>query len=107
MVYIFDIDGTICTETGGQYALAEPFKDRIETINKMYYDGHTIKYFTARGMGRFNDKDMAASIFYDMTENQLKKWGAQYHDLIFGKPAGDMYIDNKGSSDDHFFCDFF
>lgn len=107
MIYIFDIDGTICNDADGEYLLAEPFPKRIQTINDLYDAGHVIKYFTARGMGRFNDKDVAASVFYDMTENQLNKWGAKYHDLIFGKPSGDMYIDNKGSSDAHFFCDFF
>jgi phosphatidate phosphatase PAH1 len=90
MIYIFDIDGTICSDTKGKYSTAEPYPHRIKYINQLYYDGHIIKYFTARGMGRFNDRDMAASVFHDMTENQLEKWGAKYHDLIFGKPSADI-----------------
>ena len=37
MRYCFDIDGTICTPTKGRdYESAQPFKSRIDTINKLY-----------------------------------------------------------------------
>ena len=48
-IYAFDIDGTICTNTYGDYELAKPYKDRIDSINKLYDEGNTIKMFTARG----------------------------------------------------------
>ena len=48
--YCFDIDGTICNNTWGEYE-ALPIPDRIEVVNKLYNDGHHIIYFTARGMG--------------------------------------------------------
>ena len=50
--YCFDIDGTICTNTWGEYEDAEPFFDRIKIINDLYEKGNHITYFTARGMGR-------------------------------------------------------
>ena len=31
-IYVFDIDGTICTNTDGDYKSAEPFADMIEKI---------------------------------------------------------------------------
>ena len=34
--YVFDIDGTICTNTFGKYENAEPFPKRINLINKLY-----------------------------------------------------------------------
>ena len=49
MIYCFDIDGTICSNTDGNYEIAEPFKDRIEKINQLYDDGNSILFFTARG----------------------------------------------------------
>ena len=49
--YVFDIDGTICTNTNGEYKLAEPLLDRIIFINKLYEEGNIIKFFTHR---RFN-----------------------------------------------------
>lgn len=48
MKYCFDVDGTICNNTDGMYAKAEPFIHRINEINKLYDEGHTVIYFTAR-----------------------------------------------------------
>ena len=45
--YVFDIDGTICTNTFGKYDLASPFVERIIFINKLYKEGNYIKFFTA------------------------------------------------------------
>lgn len=49
-IYIFDIDGTICSlvEHDGDYESVIPFKKRIKKINDLYYDGNKIIYFTAR-----------------------------------------------------------
>ena len=49
--YIFDIDGTICTNTFGEYEKAKPIFSRIKKINQLYEEGNIIKYFTARGSG--------------------------------------------------------
>ena len=35
MRYVFDIDGTVCTQTTGDYTLAKPLSKRIEKINKL------------------------------------------------------------------------
>jgi len=35
-IYVFDIDGTICSNTFGEYEKAEPIKARINTINNLY-----------------------------------------------------------------------
>ena len=34
MTYVFDIDGTICTKTDGEYGEAEPIQERIDEINE-------------------------------------------------------------------------
>ena len=36
MRYVIDIDGTICTNTNGNYEKAIPYKDRIDKVNKLY-----------------------------------------------------------------------
>ena len=41
MKYVIDIDGTICKEVG-EVIGREPYMDRIEKINKLYDEGHTI-----------------------------------------------------------------
>ena len=102
--YVFDIDGTICTNTFGLYEKAEPIRDRIEKINKLYSQGCRITFYTARGMGRHNNnQELAHREFYDFTKSQLDKWGVHYHELFLGKPSGDAYIDDKGVSDGQFF----
>ena len=48
-IYAFDIDGTICTNTYGEYEKASPILQRIAFINDLYDSGNKIKLFTARG----------------------------------------------------------
>ena len=105
MKYIVDIDGTICTTvSNGNYEDSTPIRDRIEKINKLYDEGHTIIYLTARGMGRHDDNaDLAEQSFYSLTSNQLEEWGCKYTKLMLGKPSGDYYIDDKGINSNEFF----
>ena len=105
MTYVFDIDGTICTLTDGNYLDAKPILERIEKVNSLYDQGDTIIFLTARGMGRHkNDREKATSQFYDMTFKQLKLWNVKFHELYLGKPAGDVYVDDKGQKDTQFFA---
>lgn len=105
--YVIDIDGTICTKTeghGDNYASAIPYHNRIERINRLYDEGNTIIYFTARGMGRSKDNPaIAYEECHSVTKEQLIRWGAKHHRLVLGKPYADFYIDDKGINDVHFF----
>ena len=95
--FVFDIDGTLCTNTGGAYTLSIPLPHRIGIVNRLYSEGHTIILATARGMGRHNNNaERACEEFYDFTKNQMQEWGVNFHHLFLGKPAGDLYIDDKG-----------
>ena len=106
MKYVFDIDGTICTNTYGNYEDAQPLTERIEKNNKLFDENHVIVYLTARGMGRTNNNVIESyKLFYDFTKNQLDKWGVKYHDLFLGKPAADIYVDDKGVKDVKFYID--
>ena len=104
LTYVFDIDGTLCSFTGGKYEEALPFKDRINVVNELYNAGHTIVLNTARGMGRTNNnQSLANEMFRELTEDQMRSWGVKYHELFLGKPSGDIYIDDKGEKDEDFF----
>lgn len=104
MVYVFDIDGTICHTNGSSYELSVPIQSRINYVNKLYEQGNKIYFLTARGMGRTdNNQQSAINELYEVTEEQLNKWGVKYHKLFLGKPAGDFYIDDKAISDVEFF----
>ena len=77
-------------------------------INEMFDQGHYIIFFTARSMGRFcgdpDDRQKAEDLMRDLTEKQLEKWGVKYHELLFGKPHADVFIDDKAVSDTDWFC---
>lgn len=93
MIIYVDIDETIC-ETPGEvgkprdYNLAKPWISAIESINKLYDQGHQIIIWTARGV--------KTGINWKHTTNkQLKEWGVKYHRVSFRKPYYDMLIDDK------------
>lgn len=86
--YLIDLDGTLCTNTFGEYEKAKPIFSAIETINKYYDDGIYIKIYTARGSG-------TGINWREITESQLKLWGVKHHELILGKPEADVLIDDK------------
>ena len=87
MKYVIDIDGTICKEVG-EVIGREPYMDRIEKINKLYDEGHTIVYWTARGSRKQID-------WTELTSQQLFEWGAKYHELKVDKPFYDLFIEDK------------
>lgn len=90
MKYCFDIDGTICsTEDSHKYEDAKPFLDVVKKVNELYYKGHEITLFTARGSS-------SGINWHELTKEQLEKWGVKYHRLIDkGKPSWDLFIDDK------------
>jgi hypothetical protein len=89
MIFCFDIDGTICTNTDGDYEHAEPFPEVIERINRLAEEGHSILLQTARGFTTGID-------WRSVTEDQMARWGVTYESLTLGKPTADVYIDDKG-----------
>lgn len=88
MIYCFDIDGTICTNTDGNYESAQPYQEVLACVNRLYDQGHTIYLYTARGSTTGID-------WRGVTERQLKAWGLRFHKLFMGKPTADVYIDDK------------
>lgn len=96
MIYYVDVDGTICSNTQGKYEQTTPWFDRIEKINQLYDEGHTIIYWTARGATTGID-------WTDLTKEQLKKWGAKHHDVLLNKPHFDVYICDKSHNSEKYF----
>lgn len=87
--YLIDIDGTITddipNEEPERMATCLPFPDALKTLNKWYYEGHIICFFTSR-----------TEAHREVTETWLNKHGFKYHSLLMGKPRGGNYhwIDN-------------
>ena len=99
-IYV-DIDGTIFNtlKVDGKwdYKSANPIQAHLDKINKLYYKGNEIVYWTARGCHSGED-------YTDLTKQQFLEWGVKYHDLQVGnKPHFDMYICDKSFNSESFF----
>jgi CMP-N,N'-diacetyllegionaminic acid synthase len=93
LTYCFDIDGTLCSLTNGDYGQATPFNSRIAHVRELFDDGNKIVLFTARGSTTGIDWEQ-------VTKQQLAGWGVPYHELKFGKPFADIFIDDKALHSD-------
>ncbi len=96
MTYCIDIDGTLCSNTNGEYNKAKPFYDRIKKVNILYNQGNTIVLYTSRG-------STTGKHWKDLTEKQLKEWEVKYTKLLLGKPFYDIWVDDKAVNSEDFF----
>jgi uncharacterized HAD superfamily protein len=87
--FLIDIDGTICEDIPNEEPWrmedAKLFEGAVDIINKWYYEGHIITFFTSR-----------TEAHREVTERWLSKNKFKYHGIVFGKPRGGNYhwIDN-------------
>lgn len=87
--FCFDLDGVLATlAPQNDYRLAQAMSHNIELLNRLYDHGHRILIFTARG-------SLTGIDWTDVTKEQLSAWGVRFHELRFGKPAADYYIDDR------------
>lgn len=96
MVIYVDIDDTIADyhidDSKTDYYRARPIKINIDKINKLYDEGNTIVYYTARASVNKSRREE----FTELTKRQLIEWGAKHHKLSVGdKPAYDLLICDK------------
>lgn len=96
--YAFDLDGTLCSLTNGNYEVAVPFQDRISHVNSLHEAGHAIIIFTARGA-------TSGKNLHSLTVEQLTSWGVKFDRLVMGKPHFDLLVDDKAVSDISYFRD--
>ena len=84
-----DIDGVIAHKTeNNDYSIALPNKAIIDYINRIFDMGHQILLFTARG-------SFSGIEWEEITRKQLADWNVHYTELRFGKPAADIYVDDR------------
>lgn len=84
-----DIDGVLASKTPqNDYRRATALQKNISIINSLYEAGHQIVLFTARGYKTGID-------WRETTKEQMNNWGVKYHQLFFGKPDADFYVDDK------------
>jgi CMP-N,N'-diacetyllegionaminic acid synthase len=86
---VVDIDGVLAAASAdADYGKAEPMPANIAQLNALFDAGCEIVVYTARGSA--TGIDWAAT-----TRAQLDSWGVRYHELRFGKPHADVYIDDR------------
>jgi hypothetical protein len=89
MNYFIDIDDTILELiVKTDYCTAIAIPEAIAKVNSLYEEGHHIVLWTARGT--VTGRDLS-----QLTKLQLERYGVKYHELRFGKPAYDVFIDDK------------
>ena len=102
MIYVFDLDHTLCDtkkkENGDwDYFNAQPYSDRIRYVNELFNLNNKIIIETARGCNSKRN-------WYTETHSQLVSWGLKFHELRTGvKYAADFYIDDKAINSEDFF----
>lgn len=99
MRIVFDLDDTISTHRNRDYENATPIMATIEKMRDLKKDGCEIVIYTARGQVSCNG-DLA--LIEARNREQITKWLKKYDvpcdELIFGKPIGDLYVDDKAVS---------
>ncbi len=93
----FDLDNTLVTfpKVDGDYSTVEPIQKNIDAVRHLYDMGHHIIIYTARRMRTHNgDVEKAIEDIGEVTEVKIEEFGIPYHELIYGKPYAQYYIDD-------------
>jgi len=102
--WVFDLDETLVTLPCelGNYNTVLPIPKTIDFLRYLYDNGHYIIIHTARHMKTCNDDvELVIDRIKDITQNTLIKFKIPYHELIFGKPYADVYVDDKSTNPLH------
>ena len=101
-IYCIDLDDTICfpnhqyKDSIKKYLEAKPNKPIIDKINNLYKEDNKIIIFTARRMlTHKGNLDKIISDVGEITKEWLSSNDVNYHELRFGKPYADYYLDDK------------
>lgn len=100
-IFVVDLDDTLCFHTTAKntyerYGKALPNQKMITKINSWRAKGAYIIIHTARRMVTHKgDLAKIEADVGDITRDWLRDNGVHYDKLIFGKPYGHFYIDDK------------
>ena len=90
--FVFDMDGVIATLVPDlDYRKSAPSPALVALVNRLYDAGNRVVIHTARGSE--SGRDWSAT-----TREQLRRWDVRHHELRFGKPAADFYVDDRAIS---------
>lgn len=93
----FDLDGTLVTlpKIMGDYSTVMPIPHMIEYLRYLHRLGNTIIIYTARRMRTHGGNcGRAMADIGRQTFDTLQELNIPYHEIYFGKPHADVYIDD-------------
>lgn len=105
MKFIFDLDDTICRTKNRDYVNSEEITSVVQGIRriKSTMPNARIVIHTARGMASCEgDAVKAEKKNRKIIEHWLQQHEVPYDAIIFGKPLGDVYVDDKAMSANSF-----
>jgi capsule biosynthesis phosphatase len=97
MRIVFDLDGVICglRKEDQSYADVQVLPGAAKSLHNLRVHGHIIIIYTARNMATHKGnvgkamKDIGLLTLEWLDKNQI-----EYDEIYFGKPSGDVYIDD-------------
>lgn len=98
MKVIIDLDDTLSKTEDRDYEHSQPIQSVIDKLGEMRetFNDVEVVLHTARGMNSCKgDVKMAEKKNRPAIERFLQRYGIKVDRIIFGKPLGDLYIDDK------------
>lgn len=90
--WVFDLDGTLVGPpvVEGDYGTVEPIAKTVRFVRNLHERGHYIVIHTAR-----------SEAGGELAREALRGFRIPYHELVFGKPCGDVYVDDLSTNPLH------
>lgn len=104
---VMDIDDTISfAKTYADpsiYAEAVPNTELIATMQRLSKEGYKFILHTSRGwISCDEDSERAKEKYLKQIETWMRKYKVPYERIVFGKPFGIIYVDDKSIRPDEF-----
>lgn len=99
MRIVVDLDGVICSikQPGESYMDVKVTPGAPEMLRELRQSGHYIIIQTARNMATCDaNLGRVMKNVGKITLDWLEKHGIEYDEIFFGKPNGEIYIDDRG-----------
>lgn len=99
MRIVIDLDGVICPvrQEHQEYAELEPITGAVERLHELRKAGHYIIIQTARHMKTCDGNvGRVMQRLGKVTLDWLECHNVEYDEIFFGKPNGEIYLDDRG-----------
>ena len=100
--FVLDMDDTISFTINRDFENSIPNQPVIDKINELYDKGWKIIISTARGAKSCPTLQDREIKYRGVTEAWLNTHNVKYHEVLFGKPNADYYVDDKAMTLEEF-----